>query len=167
MRRGQLIANEVLTSISRPLVSKFIDYSKNLSQNVTDNLISDINTLTKNRDPITWRLSIDKNNSPAFVDHLKNNNSLQIGEVCSHPHWSKSRCIPLLLLRDGVSNLLPSSDTQLKINDELLLCGNRNVLMLAQHLRENPELVDSLINHNDHDIPLLRWLSRKNNTAVN
>jgi len=160
MRRSQLVANETLTSISRPLVSKLIKYSNSLSAESTAQLIEDIEGLTNGADPITLRLVFDERDTPALVRHLESGRSLNIGQLCHNARISDGRCIPLLLQRRGVSHLLPSNDTELAVGDELLVCGRRRGLMLPQRLRENNELVDSLINHNPHNIPLLRWITR-------
>jgi hypothetical protein len=54
----------------------------------------------------------------------------------------------------------------LLMNDELLVCGRRRSLLLPQRLRENGELIDTLINKNPRHIPLLRWW-RRNATRQN
>ena len=162
MRRSQVIANEVLTIISRPLVTKFIQYSSSLTPHATQDIIQRICALTNNDAPVTWRLVVDHKNAPAIVRFLQANGSLTVADVCSHEKVPRSDSIPLLLLRGGMSHLLPSDEMPLQENDELLLCGHRKAVLLAQRLRDNTELVDSLINGNQHEIPLLRWLSRKN-----
>ena len=46
------------------------------------------------------------------------------------------------------------------LDDELLVCGKRGRLLLPQRLRENSELIDTLINKNPRHIPILRWWLR-------
>ncbi|MFT5135993.1 MAG: voltage-gated potassium channel [Arenicella sp.] len=166
MRRSQLVANEVLTSISRPLVSKFIKYSSSLKDDSTERLIEDIDKLTGRHDPITWRLLLNAEQSPALASHLEQGLALSVGQICQNELLPRSDCLPLLLQRGNVSHLLPSSDTQLLMNDELLVCGRRRSLLLPQRLRENGELIDTLINKNPRHIPLLRWW-RRNATRRN
>lgn len=161
MRRSQVVANEVLTIISRPLVTKFIQYSSSLTPHATQDLIGRICLLTNNDAPITWRLIVDHKNAPALVRFLQADGSLTVGDVCANEKIPRSESIPLLLLRGGMSHLLPSVEMPIQENDELLLCGHRSAKLLAQRLRDNSELVDSLINANHHQIPLLRWLSRR------
>lgn len=161
LRRSQIVANEALTVISRPLVTKFIKLSSTLKKQETGNLIEKIRTLTKNTDPITWRLIVNQENAPALVRFIDQDRSLTIGDISSNQRLARSRCIPLLLQRGTASHLLPEPDMTLKIGDEILLCGRRNAPILAQQLAHNIELVDSLVNHNPHHIPLLRWLKRR------
>lgn len=165
MRRAQLVANEVLTALSRPLVSRFVKYSRSLSAADTENLILEIRNLTKRHDPVTWRLCLNEASAPALARHLERGRLLTIGDVSSHGDFPKARCLPLLLLRGGVSELLPALNTELQIGDELLVCGNKNHLLLPERLRENAELIDTLVNENPHHIPLLRWLRNRKPTA--
>ncbi len=161
MRRSQIVANEALTIISRPLITKFLDYSNSLSPQETDQLITEICRLTNDNDPITWRLVVDDANSPALVRFIDRERSLTVSDVSSNARLPNNTGIPLLLLRDGMSHLLPDPSMPLKLGDEILLCGRRNQTLLAQKLRDNVELVDSIINKNPHHIPLLRWLRRR------
>jgi hypothetical protein len=160
MRSSQLLANEVLTSISRPLVSKFIKYSSSLKDDSTERLIKEIDKLTGRHDPITWRLLLNAEQAPALTSHLEQGLPLSVGQICQNQLLPRSRCMPLLLQRGSVSHLLPSSDTPLMLDDELLVCGRRRSLLLPQRLRENSELIDTLINKNPRHIPLLRWRRR-------
>jgi Trk K+ transport system NAD-binding subunit len=161
MRGSLLVANEALTSISRPLVSKFLKYATSLSTVDTDELIGKISDLTDKRDPITWRLVINQHDAPAIHAHLQAGLTLNIAQICNHGDFPDSRCLPLLLQRGGVSHLLPLGSLKLEIGDQLLVCGNRKGLLLPQRFRGNPELIDSLINHNPHHIPLIRWWSSR------
>jgi len=95
------------------------------------------------------------------VRFLDSERSLTIGDISSNKKIPNSKGIPLLLLRGGMSHLLPDTTMPLKLGDELLFCGHRHQTLLAQKLRDNIELVDSLINANQHHIPLLRWLERR------
>lgn len=167
MRRGQVVANEALTIISRPLVTRFIKNSAKLSTTETEQLIQDICLLTGDHAPVTWRLTVDQLNAPAMVRFLESGRSLSIGDISSNDLLPDARCIPLLLQRSGVSHLLPSSDMNLEINDQLLLCAKRGPTNLAQRLRDNIELLDTLINDNPHHIPLLRFLARRKTNKTN
>jgi voltage-gated potassium channel len=161
MRRSQVVANEALTRISRPLVTKFLQYSSSLSPEATNQLITEICRLTDDTDAITWRLGVNVDEAPAIVRFIDKHRSLTIGNVSANARLPRAEGIPLLLLRGGMSHLLPDPSMPLKLGDELLFCGPRNKTLLAQKMRENVELIDSLINQNQHHIPLLRWLKRR------
>lgn len=161
MRRSKLVANSALTTISRPLVSQFLKYSESLTQEQVLKLSDDILANTYQTQPMTWRLIIDQDNAPAIFEHLKEKKNLTVAQVCEHSELKLNQSVPLLLLRNGICQLLPEPDTQLEINDQLLVCGRENQALLPQRLAQNSELIDTLINQNPHHIPLLRWLKRR------
>ncbi|MCH2190555.1 MAG: NAD-binding protein [Gammaproteobacteria bacterium] len=161
LRRSLVVANEVLTYISRPLVTKFIRFSGSLSENEVSQLLNEIDRLTGLKEPITWRLVITPESSPELVDFLSNGVVTTLGQISESNRVNHSRCLPLLLLRDGISTVLPSLDEQIEIGDQILFCGPKGSTLLPQHLQHNTELLDTLINNNKHYIPLLRWLQRK------
>ena len=161
MRRSQVVANEVLTLISRPLVTNFVRYSNSLNQNQIEDLINQVNELTDGTHPITWRLILDMENAPALARYIQTGRSVTIANVIANELLPKSDCIPLLLQRNSLSELMPDKSNQLELGDELLVCMKRNRINLMQRMSHNDELVDSLVNHNPHQIPLLRWMSRR------
>ena len=163
MRRSQIIANQTLTVITRPLVNKFIKYSSSLSREETQTLIENINEMTSGQAPVTWRLVIDKSNAPAIAKFIEDGGNLTIEQLCSHELLPKSNSIPLLLERNGVSHIMPELNHELRISDEILWCDKRSNKNLAHLLKDNDELLDTLMNENPHHIPLLRWLHRKKN----
>ncbi len=160
VRVSQIIANHALTLISRPLVTNFIQYSNKLSQDQVDDLVDEINQLTHNSDPATWRLVIDQNHATALHQFLNSGFELTLSQICEHRSMPNNRAIPLLLKRNGNNHLIPSLDMPLMAGDEVLFCGDQKTTLLPQHMSNNIELIDTLINNNQHYIPLLRWLSR-------
>jgi len=161
MRRSQLVANEVLTLISRPLVTNFIRYSNSLNQDDTEKLINQVNHLTRNTHPVTWRLILDHQNAPALAQYIEGGRTLTITDITRNDLLPKADCIPLLLQRNSLCELLPGENNKLEMGDQLLVCAKRDSTNLTQHLSHNDELVDSLISNNSHHIPLLRWMSRR------
>ena len=161
MRGSNVIANHALTLISRPLVTKFVELSNQFDEQEAEQLIQQIRLIVGETYPITWRLQINTEQAPALVRHLQKSNKLTVGQVCKHKLFPRSTSLPLLLQRDNAIFMNPQNDMQLKIGDQLLICGKRHSTLLAQHLRDNHELVDTIINENHHHIPLFRWLSRR------
>jgi len=161
MRRSLVVANEALTSISRPLVTKFIKFSSSLTETEVSELAQRIQNLVGRREPVTWRLIVTKQASPELVDFIQENGAIEVGKLCHNQLVSNSSCIPLLLMRNGVSHVMPDSNKTINVGDELLVCGPRYNTLLPERLQHNTELLDTLINNNNRYIPLLRWLGRR------
>ena len=158
MRRSQLVSNEVLTLISRPLVSRFLEQ---VSADTLPELIEQIERLCPDDPPITSRLTLDAQCSPALFDQLALGR-LTVADVVNTDEQGLIQEIPLFLARRDanekslLSTVLPTLDTQLLPNDQLLLCHARHALPLAVELANNAELVNSRIGGNPHTIPLWR-----------
>ncbi len=161
MRRSLIVANEALTTITRPLVTKFIRYSSSLTDSETAALAKRILSITGGSEPVTWRLIVDKKNSPELVKFLEGGNEVSVADLCSNKRFSAGECVPLLIYRDKVSDVLPSMSLHVNVGDELLVCGRRNTVLLPQRLQNNIELLDTLINKNPSYIPFRRWLRRR------
>jgi Trk K+ transport system NAD-binding subunit len=167
MRRSLVVANEALTSITRPLVTKFIKFSNSLTEEETVDLATLIQSLTIDSEPVTWRLLINTDSSPELVNFINQGTRVTVGKLCANQRVPNATCIPLMLLRNGVSQIMPPKDQVVLEGDELLVCGPRGKLLLPQRLQHNGELLDSLINKNSNHIPLLRWLARKRKQVSN
>ena len=161
LRRSLVVANEALTAISRPLVTKFIRFSSSLTEDEIAKLAHDIELLSGSKEPVTWRLIVDHQISHDLTKFLENGSSVTLSDLSKNEKIPHGECIPLLLLRNGVSTVLPAPNIEIEVNDQILFCGPRGSTLLPQQLQHNRELLDSLINNNNHYIPLLRWLKRR------
>ena len=89
MRGSKVIANQALTLISRPLVTRFTELSNQLSELDAELLIERIEEVVDYSGPITWRLNINDSHAPALAQHLQQNKSLSI-EQLSHTQNTSS-----------------------------------------------------------------------------
>ena len=124
-------------------------------------LTQQIRRIVQDSEPVTWRLVVDRSSSPDLVNFLKDGGSVNIRKLTRGSRVNSGDCVPLLLLRNGVPEILPDENTELCIGDQLLVCGARGSILLPQRLQQNEELVDSLFNGNQHYIPLFRWIHRR------
>ena len=173
MRKSQLVSNAVLTILSRPLVSRFLDaIDKHPTQEQIPDLIKAIDSMVQHHTLVTSRLILTEEHSPALIKLLAQGNTLRVKDVLRPYKDSAPREIALFLARaksnhDGNNPsfethiVLPSLDDQLLVNDQLLVCHPKNRRSLALELAGNYELVDTLVVGNKHYIPLLRWASRQ------
>ena len=163
LRRSLVVANEALTAISRPLVIKFIKFSSSLTEGEVEGLADRIRKLVGDREPVTWRLIIDNKHSPDLSSFIESGAKVLLQDISGEKSECRhlEKCLPLLLLRNGVSSVLPKLTEEVQIGDQILFCGARGSTLLPQRLQHNKELLDSMINQNPHYIPVLRWLRRR------
>jgi Trk K+ transport system NAD-binding subunit len=184
MRRSQLVSNEVLTNISRPLVPNFLDQISTLEPDQTEQLIDSIEKLSLDTSPVTWRLVLDEMHSPALMKILEEQHTLRVCDVVEStiiedgaPRKNQKELALLLQSTNKSSSnklnkhkftMLPNVDQELKAGDQLLICHAKNQVCRAQKMAHDYEKVDSSIGGNTHYIPILRWLyRRKRHLALN
>ena len=186
MRRSQLVSNEVLTLVSRPLVSRFLSEISDLDPPTTEILIDQIEEISTDSLPVTWRLTLTEEFSPALMRIIEEQHTLRVSDVVESLDVSdqtpRKKLTELALMlysgdssnnkgishtkREGQRQLLPSGDQELKAGDQLLICHAKGNTCRAQKMAYDYEKVDSRIGGNNHYIPLLRWLHRRERTKM-
>lgn len=176
-RDHQLMADAILTRLTRPMVTRFLQKMVTLDSQQADQLNQSLNELALGDTLITWRLHLSTESTPAVAAVIQQqsqqksqqNEQDQGQEAISIHHLQqatpasqqtqKSYC--LMLKRAGQCELLPAPTTLLQRGDELLFCGNKLASVRMLQMTQNIELLDNQLNSSLHHIPLLRWFARQ------
>ena len=167
LRNRQLMSDAILTRITRPLVTRFLRELPKLSAKRTRKLYSRIALLTAGEKPITWRIAIDTKNAPAITETLEGNHVITLKKLLTNPlsgHAGRACC--LMIRRSGHIEIMPDEDTELMLHDEILLCGTKSESRYTKWQTNNIELLENNIFENQHTIPLLKWLDRKEKSKL-
>ena len=168
MRRSQIVANLILTRISKPLVNQFLKHAHSLPQAEIEKLVTDIRELTHYTPPVTWRISINEQNAPAINQVVNNGQELEIRHLSENPNDPDAvSCLPLMLKRENNYHLLPESNINIMLHDEILLCGTKKAALFTQRITNNIEMLEHELGINKHYIPLFKWLKRNKNEQQN
>ena len=186
MRRSQLVSNEVLTLVSRPLVSRFLSEISTLDAPSTETLIDQVEEISEGSAPVTWRLTLNEEFSPALMRIIEEKHTLRVSDVVEslkiEDQTPRKKLTELALMLysnkpssnkqkdyrkfEGEKYLLPDDDHELKAGDQLLICHAKGKMCRAQKMAYDFEKVDSRIGGNRHHIPILRWLHRRRRKKV-
>lgn len=162
MRRSQIVANLILTRISKPLVNQFLKQARSLPQETLEQLVTDIRELTHYTPPVTWRLTINEKYSPAIRQAMHENKKLQLHHLGKNlKHKEKANCLALMLKREDQFFLLPPADTEILANDQILFCGTKEASAYTKYIANNIELLEDKLGSSKYYIPLLKWLKRR------
>jgi len=167
LRNRQLMADAILTRITRPLVTRFLRELPKLSAKRTRKLYSRIALLTAGERPITWRIAINTKEAPAITETLEKNHRITLKQLLSNPlsgHAGRSCC--LMIRRSGHIEIMPDEEIELLLNDEILLCGTKSESRYTKWQTRNIELLENNIFEKRHTIPLLRWLNRREQNQI-
>lgn len=155
LRNSQLMADAILTRLTRPLVTRFLREMPKLSPQRTNTLYHSISALTGGETPVTWRITLTDELSPAASEMLANGKTIELRQLLPN------RAICLLIKRAGRYELMPDREMPLHVNDELLICGLRKGARYTEWLTRDIEILDSRLKGSKHHIPLLRWIERQ------
>jgi len=125
MQRSDLIAREIVTLITNPLLATFLKLmAEKKDEEWCNVLASRISGLTASGVPRVWTLRLSKAAASAVAVTLFRGGRVQLGDLLLDArNRERHDCLPLLLQRGKKPGLLPELDTQLELGDQLLLCG--------------------------------------------
>lgn len=125
MQRSDLLAREIVTRITNPLLATFLALMEEQKDEEWCNVLaSRISGLTAAGVPQVWTLRLSKAAASAVAITLFRGGRVSLGDLLLDARNRERRdCIPLLLQRGKSPELLPASDTPLELGDQILLCG--------------------------------------------
>jgi len=125
MQRSDLIAREIVTLISNPLLATFLDMvDAQQDEQWCNVLASRLSGLTDAGVPRVWTLAVSKAGASAVAIALFQGEEVLLGDLLTDTrHQARHDCMALLLQRGKTPGLLPPLDTPLELGDRILLCG--------------------------------------------
>ncbi len=155
MQRSEIIARDIFALMTSPLLPRFLERARGLSNDWANEVISRISAVTDNQVPEVWAVEVDLDGALALSSLLAaGGETLPVGLLLRHPRERTQTlpCIALMLERGGECWLLPREDEPLKEGDRLLFCGqlrawrdmqwtlqNHNVLHYVRTGEERPD----------------------------
>jgi Trk K+ transport system NAD-binding subunit len=126
MQRSDLIAREIVTLITNPLLADFLKLmAEQKDEEWCNVLASRIGGLTATGVPRVWTLKVTRAAASAVAVALFRGATVSLADLLAESRDREPHdCLPLLLKRGKVPEvLLPSLNTPLELGDRVLLCG--------------------------------------------
>jgi voltage-gated potassium channel len=136
---SKILVNKITNALINPLSDIFARTIKKEDEkwaaSLVKNLIQKIDS-----NPVLFELSINPAQANQIYDYLESANELTLSlfEISLHNRNTKNNVIVLLLKREDDIILLPSLDTQLKIDDKLLFACDENAQNDIEYIAQNP-----------------------------
>lgn len=127
MQRSDIIARTIITRITKPLLTEFLQRlprDDEESSNILASRISGVCEQTAH----TWSVIVTKPQAPALAIALFKEERITLGmllEYDAEVNPSHS-CLPLLLKRDHESTMMPAMNIQLNHGDQILFAGTKS-----------------------------------------
>lgn len=150
----EVVAREVLARVLTPVFWSFVEHvlscDDEWATGVRDHLVQRCGQRTPERDVIT----ISAEHTPAIAGWLRRGNTLTLGTLMRRPD-DRDATLPLaalVLVRDGEAQFMPSEDTPLALDDQVLLVGKPGGLSQVREICHYPATVEHLAT--GRDVPL-------------
>lgn len=125
MQRSELIAREIVTLITNPLLVTFLEkMAEEKDEDWCNVLASRISGLTETGVPRVWTLRVSKAAASAVAITLFRGDEVRLADLLTDAlNQERHDCLPLLLQRGKAATVLPPPETALELGDHVLLCG--------------------------------------------
>ncbi len=125
MEPSTIMANHISALLKSPLLVDFLREIRSIDEGWCRALFEEILKLRGDRELENWSFDLTEVAAPAFYQLLRKGVSLPVGLLYKHPQDRNRHmaCKVLLVRRDDRLCLTPPDDFELRIGDQVLLCG--------------------------------------------
>ncbi|PCI55717.1 MAG: potassium transporter TrkA [Methylophilaceae bacterium] len=125
MQPTDIIAHECLAYMLTPLLAEFLTLVRNQDNQWANNLISKLVDAVGETVPETWTVTIDVKGAIAVNEYIEGGMIVKLENLMQDPanREKELELVPLLLVRNGDSVLVPDRETVIVSGDQILFCG--------------------------------------------
>ena len=149
---SRIVARECMALITSPLLTRFLRHVRAWPDEQAAAVAGQLEDLCGHRVPLVWSVRLNATDAPAAYKLLNIEHApMQAGTLRCDPAAREEflPLLPLLLVRDGRDQEMPSDETVLQAGDELLFAGTR-AAKLAQSLSlDNRNALDYVLTGHD------------------
>ncbi|WP_313951427.1 NAD-binding protein [Accumulibacter sp.] len=159
---SRIVARECMALITSPLLPRFLRHVRSWPDARAARVAKQIEELCIHRVPLVWSVRLDAADAPAVHQLLLLEPlTMELAALRRDP-TDRERLLPLLpllLVRDGRDQELPTDETLLKVGDELLFAGTRSAKVAQNLSLDNRNVLDYVLTGHDAQGFLWRLLS--------
>ncbi|MGJ8620737.1 MAG: potassium channel family protein [Methylophilaceae bacterium] len=148
MQPTDIIAHECLAHMLTPLLAEFLALVRNQDNQWANNLISHLVDVVGETVPETFAVTIDHENAIAVQEYIDSGLIVKLENIMKDPSNREDdlRLVPLLLVRNGRSSLVPDKDTVVINGDQILFCGTYDAKNTLPASINNTNLFNYIMN---------------------
>ena len=162
-------ARRVLKHLISPQVQVFVEYLRAQGEDICGDAVERLKATIGDNPPHLWQVRISEDEAGAIIEHLRNRESLTLGEMRRNPHDLDGFIdgIPLSIARNGDQIMLPADNQPVHEGDEILFCGTEHgELMLAASMN-NIYTLDYLVSGEDRPRGyIFQWLEARSGRSA-
>jgi len=164
-RRSRIVARRILSIVSTPLLQSFLQHMIRSDDDFAERTAGRLKNVLKNRAPSIWVFEIRGDIARSLRFARSKTSEAKLEHICRNSRSEENEelpCVCLSLERGAQRIFLPSSDTELQINDRLLFAG-RDHARRQMHwtLLDAHSLMGNITGKHLPRGALWRWLSER------
>ena len=164
MQPADVIAHACLEHLVTPLLANFLSQARNQSNAWANQVIGRLVETVGEQVPETWRVTISGELAPTIVNLLGHGKTVTLETLTLDPANRSLQLplVPLLLVREDQTILLPELSEPLQIGDRILFCGKPDAKSAQPLLMINRKVLSYVMDGIEVPDGLIwRWLSHK------
>lgn len=163
MQPTDIIAHECLAHMLTPLLAEFLTLVRSQNNQWANNLISQLVDVVGETVPETFAVTINANNTIAVSEYIEGGVLVKLQNLMQDPanREKNLELVPLLLVRSGVSHLVPDHDMVVLDGDCILFCGTYDAKTTLPASMNNTKTFNYIMNGLEvPDSIVWRWIRR-------
>lgn len=163
MQPTDIIAHECLAHMLTPLLAEFLTLVRSQNNQWANGLISQLVDVVGETVPETFAVTIDANNAIAVSEYIESGMLVKLHNLMQDPanREKNLKLVPLLLVRDGTSLLVPDQDMVVLDGDCILFCGTYDAKITLPASINNTKTFNYIMNGLEvPDSIVWRWIKR-------
>lgn len=163
MQPTDIIAHECLAYMLTPLLAEFLTLARNQDNQWSNNLISKLVDVVGETVPETWSATIDERNALAVTEYIESGMIVRLENLMQDPANRKNELelVPLLLVRNEDTVLVPNKDTVVVHGDQILFCGTADAKSTLPYSLSNSKSFNYIMSGLEvPDSSIWRWYKK-------
>lgn len=163
MQPTDIIAHECLAHMLTPLLAEFLTLVRNQNNQWANGLISQLVDVVGETVPETFAVTIDAENAAAVSEYIESGMLVKLKNLMQDPANREKtlKLVPLLLVRNETSILLPDQEMVVIEGDCILFCGTYDAKTTLPASMNNTKTFNYIMNGLEvPDSIVWRWIKR-------
>jgi len=163
MQPTDIIAHECLAHMLTPLLAEFLTLVRSQNNQWANALISQLVDVVGETVPETFAVTIDATNASAVSEYIESGMLVKLQNLMQDPAKREKnlKLVPLLLVRDDISYLVPDQDMVVLDGDCILFCGTYDAKTALPASMNNTKSFNYIMNGLEvPDSIVWRWIKR-------
>jgi len=163
MQPSLVTARKILLILIAPMILPFLEYLRENHRTVLEGFIERLRTIVGDAKPGLWTAELNATDASALVRLWQNDYSVVLADIQRDPNERAQPlpCMPLMLIRNRQTLMLPYESQTLQQGDCILFCGTQRAEQMVQASLNNDYTLHYLVTGQEEmRSTLLKWLLR-------